>query len=97
MQTVFRTAAIRCLLSLVAAFAPAAFAGQADICYGPTTSANSATLPTNATVFTCPQAGNKTLPQLAADGWQVVQLVPVTVSTADPTNILVADQLVIQK
>ena len=97
MQTVFRTTMIRSLFSLAAAFAPAAFAGQADICYSPTTSANSSTLPTNATVFSCPQAGNKTLPQLAAAGWQVVQLVPVTVSIADPTNILVADQLVIQK
>ena len=87
----------RCALSLAAALAPAAFAGQAEICYSPTTSANSSALPTNATVFSCPQAGNKTLPQLAAEGWQVVQLVPVTVSTANPTNILVADQLVIQK
>lgn len=85
------------LLCFTLSFAPVAFAGQAEICYGPTQSASSSTLPSNSTVFSCPQAGNKTLPQLAAEGWQVVQLTPVTVSTANPTNILVADQLVIQK
>ncbi|HVJ62017.1 MAG TPA: hypothetical protein VM555_04820 [Tahibacter sp.] len=97
MKFIPRNTPICCTLLLAAAFAPTALAGQADICYGPTQSANNSTLPTNSTVFSCPQAGNKTLPQLAADGWQVVQLVPVTVSTANPTNILIADQLVIQK
>jgi len=67
-------------------------AGVADICYSIDVPLGSIALPTNDTVFECPAAGNKTLPQLAADGWKVVQLLPV--ATSDTTQ---ANQLVIQR
>jgi hypothetical protein len=71
---------------------PLASAGQADICYSPDVPLGSSSAPTNATVFACPTAGNKTLPQLAGDGWKVVQLTPVTTSGSTQ-----AIQLVIQR
>lgn len=77
---------------LALAVALPAVAGQADICYGPATSLLEPSPPSNATVFTCPQAGNLTLPQLAAAGWSVVQMVPVQVSANTQ-----AVQLVIQR
>lgn len=76
----------------VLALCPLAHAGQADLCYGPNQALGSNSPPTNSTVFTCPQAGNKTLPQLAAEGWRIVQLSPVTTSQSTQ-----ADQLIIQK
>lgn len=78
-------------LALMAAFAPAALATpQADICYGPTVALGAVAPATDATVFSCPLAGNHTLPELAALGWQVVQLVPLQVPGG------MADQLIIQ-
>lgn len=67
-------------------------AGQADLCYSASQALGANSPPTNSTVFNCPQAGNKTLPQLAAEGWRIVQLSPVT--TSQTTQ---ADQLIIQK
>lgn len=81
------------------AVSPLAFAGQADICYSPTVTTPLGTYPpatSNTTVFNCPQAGSKTLPQLAADGWQVVQLGSVVIASAG-TTLDSADQIVIQK
>lgn len=69
-----------------------ALAGQADICYGPEISNLLPSAPTNSTLFNCPQAGQKTLPQLAQEGWSVVQMLPVTLSGSTQ-----AVQLVIQK
>ena len=83
-----RPIAFLLLLTLVSP----ALAGEAEICYSPDVPLGSAAPPTNATVFTCPQAGNKTLPQLAAEGWKVVQLVPVVTSGSTQAN-----QLVIQR
>ena len=68
-------------------------AGQAEICYSPSVPFASAVPPTNATMFTCPITGAKTLPELAALGWEIVQLTPI--STNGGANI--TDQLVIQK
>jgi len=69
-------------------------AGQAEICYGPSSSLVSSNPSTNATIFQCPIAGARTLPQLAAAGWQITQLLP---TVPDSTNTLGADQIIIQK
>ena len=79
------------LVACLAVMAPAS-AGQAEICYSPDVALGTYAPPTNATLFTCPVAGTKTLPQLAADGWKVVQLGPVVTSGATQAN-----QLVIQR
>lgn len=68
------------------------FAGDAEICYSTPVPFASAVPPTNATVFHCPASGSKTLPQLAAEGWQVVQLGPLVTGGTNQT-----DQLVIQR
>jgi hypothetical protein len=67
-------------------------AGTAEICYSPAQAFNAATPPDNNTVFACPIAGNKTLPQLAAEGWSIVQLTPIVVGGTSQTQ-----QLIIQK
>jgi hypothetical protein len=72
--------------------AMSAAAGQAEICYSAAVPFAAATPPTNSTVFACPIAGNKTLPQLAAEGWEVVQLTPYSLGNGDQ-----ATQLVIQR
>lgn len=69
-----------------------ALAGEAEICYSANVALGSYAPPSNATVFECPIAGNKTLPQLAVDGWKVVQLVPIVTSGSTQAN-----QLVIQR
>lgn len=70
-----------------------ATAANADICYSPAYALTGPSVPpTNATVFNCPQAGQKTLPQLSAEGWQVVQLSPIVVGANQG-----ADQLIIQR
>ena len=61
-----------------------------EICYGP---AQTGPQPVgNATLFACAQAGNKTVPQLAAAGWRIVKLTPV-VGAGGATQ----PQLVIQR
>lgn len=76
---------------------------NADICYGPNYSSttcqgtNGCTNASNATIFSCPQAGSKTLPQLAADGWIVVQMTDEARSTNLTTGeSMIAVQIVIQ-
>lgn len=89
----FRLPIASCIAFALTLVSGVAQAGQADICYGPEFPlAGPSAPPTNATVFECPQAGNKTIPQLAAEGWEIVQLSPVVVSGTDG-----ADQLVIQR
>jgi hypothetical protein len=74
-----------------------AAAGQAEICYTtPVAYGVSDPPPTNASVFHCPTQGDKTMPQLAAAGWQVVQLVPVTTPGAGPYPDT-TNQLIVQK
>lgn len=73
-------------------------AGQAEICYSSPVAFASATPPSNATVFVCPVSGSKTLPELAALGWDAVQLTPVSCgSTGGAGNTHITQQLVIQK
>lgn len=67
---------------------------HAEICYG--TARDAGQEPTNATVFQCPLAGARTLPQLAAAGYRIVKLLPVTVPlNGGGTGI--ADQLLIER
>ena len=63
--------------ALLAACAGVQAQVAADICYGPSQPASGASPPTSATVFACPQAGSKTVAQLAAAGWSLVKLAPV--------------------
>lgn len=90
------------ILPLAAALALAApslvLAGQADICYSAATpSLPSPPPPDNTTVFHCPQAGSRTVPELTALGWQIVQMSPVTTPGADPTFPDIAVHLIVQK
>ena len=64
----------------------------ADICYGPSQPAFGGPPPSSATVFNCPQAGSKTVAQLAAAGWSLVKLTPVMVDASSS-----AAQLTIQR
>ena len=80
------TAAVLGLASVCAA------GGEAEICYSAPVPFAQAVPPTNSTVFVCPIAGSKTLPQLAAEGWEIVQLSPLVVNGSSQT-----DQLVIQR
>lgn len=77
---------------LLAACAGAHAQVAADVCYGPSQPASGALPPTSATVFTCPQAGNRTIAQLAAAGWSLVKLAPVMLD-----NVNSAAQLTIQR
>ena len=63
-----------------------------EICYSTATPFAGYAPPTNATVFHCPVAGSKTLPQLASLGWTLVRLVPQTVAGTD-----ISDQLVLKR
>lgn len=76
-----------------------AFAGEAEICYTAPLAMNPPPPPPdNSTPFNCPTIGNGlTLPQIAALGWQVVQLTPVTWDQLDPITFRGAVQLVVQK
>jgi len=80
------------LCSALALTATATEARQAEICYSPSVPFDQAVPPTNSTVFNCPGAGALTLPQLAALGWEVVQLGPLVAGSNQQT-----DQLVIEK
>ncbi|MBO9663308.1 hypothetical protein [Dokdonella sp.] len=87
---------------LAAGSSAAVRAGQAEICYGPEEqisecASGTCPLPTNDTVFACPTAGNKTLPQLAAAGWTITQLVQRTYSTTPTPYGRQKEQIVIQK
>ncbi len=69
---------------------------QAEICYSPARAANVTQAPSNSTVFDCPQAGQRTLPQLARAGYVVIKLTPVVV--AGPMGSFnTADQLLLRR
>jgi hypothetical protein len=73
-------------------------AGQAEICYTtPVPVGVPNPPPTNSTVFHCPTAGDKTLPQLAALAWEVVQLTPLMTPGANPQFGDYTQQLIVQK
>lgn len=73
-------------------------AGQAEICYSAKANFAVYVPPTNTTVFQCPTAGARTLPQLAAEGWEILQLGPLSAGySPDPAQTEFTDQLVIQK
>lgn len=75
-----RTAALFLSSALMAlAAAPAGALPSNEICYSEAQAIATATLPDNSTLFTCPSAGVRTLPQLAAMGFRVVSLTPVAV------------------
>jgi hypothetical protein len=61
------------------AVAGPAFAGQADVCYSPSSASNEVDRLTSSTVLDCPTAGHHTLPQLAQAGWSIASVQPVTV------------------
>ncbi|MFZ1724221.1 MAG: hypothetical protein WAT76_11390 [Dokdonella sp.] len=86
------TNSTRGLAVLALTFSVVANAGQADICYSDPYPMIGSHIPTSSTVFHCPTAGNKTLPQLAAENWQVVQLLPISIDGSQG-----ADQILIQK
>ncbi len=83
-------------LALVAALAAPglAHAGRAAICYTPWSSSSAP--PTNATVFTCPDIGNLTVPQLAAQRWRIGGMKPLS-RQSGPTTFEYTIQLVIQE
>ena len=98
------------LFALIAALSivPAAYAGDADVCYAPSFSPLDNTHPAldDSTVFKCPRAGAHTLPELAKDGWIVVQISAVTmpiaatsVSSHNPRAAIspAAERLIIRK
>lgn len=74
-----------------------------DLCFGPTVSTydcytTGCTRTNNATVFTCPQAGTKTIPQLGQAGWAVVRLSSQAVSVDSTTgNAMTTDRLIIRR
>ena len=75
-----------------------ATAGQAEICYSAPVLYESYPQPTNATVFVCPQSGSKTIPQLAALGWEVVQLFAQACNASGGPGVThISGQVVIQK
>lgn len=80
-----------------------AIAANADICFGPTVNVHDCyttgcVRTTNTTVFTCPQAGGRTIPQLGAAGWQIVELTTETISVNSTTgDAMTSDRLVIQQ
>jgi len=86
--------------SLITAATAQAAVVDADLCYSnptPITScfSTSCPLPTNTTVFHCPVAGDRSLPELALQGWIIVHLKQRTYSTA--TEAVMVEQLTIRK
>lgn len=75
-------------------------AGSAEICYSPVEQLSNCStpsgcdLPVNSTIFQCPTAGNKTVPELAAEGWLVVQIAQRIKESTTGNQV---EQLVIQK
>jgi hypothetical protein len=65
----------------------AAHAGQADVCYSANATGDAPDRLTSATVLDCPQAGHRTLAQLASAGWSVAAVQPVVADYAvDPAT-----------
>jgi Domain of unknown function (DUF4177) len=71
-----------------------AHAGQADICFGPARLLTDQGNPTtNTTPFNCPLAGNnKTINQLALDGWKIVQMFDITISSTQASAQLIIER-----
>ena len=65
------------LVLAVAAMPLFARADNADVCASPDEPYATAHPLANTTVFACLQAGNKTIPQLATAGWEIVKAGPV--------------------
>lgn len=62
------------LLLIALCWAGSAVAADADVCYtAPMTVTGKPGL-TSSTVFKCPRAGNHTLPELANNGWGIVDV-----------------------
>ncbi|MDF3982149.1 hypothetical protein P3W23_09125 [Luteibacter sp. PPL554] len=84
------------------ALSTAACAGQADVCYSAPTSTGQADKLTASTPLECPQAGRRSLSQLAQSGWTIAAVQPVVVdyavdaATHTPTSAS-AWQIVVQK
>ena len=76
-------------LALAAAVPAQAQLLGAQICYSAEQPFGSTTLPTNATVFTCPTGGDRTVTQLAATNWRIVKLTPVVASATTMRTQLV--------
>ncbi len=84
------------------AWAGAATAGQADVCYSSPTTTGQADKLTASTPLECPQAGRHSLSQLAQAGWTIAAVQPVVVdysvdpATHTPTSAS-AWQVIVQK
>lgn len=85
----------RTIALLTFALAPslAAAQGRADICYSTWSGGN--IVPTNNMLFNCPTAGNRTLPQLAGDGWIIGRMTPI--ARTNSSGYEYATQLVIRQ
>lgn len=80
-------AVLACFAWFASGSAVAATGNQADICYSPAASSDAPNKLTASTPLDCPQAGNRTLAQLAQSGWSVTSVQPVVVDYgADPAT-----------
>lgn len=86
-------ARIIALLALALAPSLAAAQGRADICYSAWSGGN--IVPTNNLLFNCPTAGNRTLPQLAGEGWTIGRMTPI--ARGSGSGYEYATQLVIRQ
>lgn len=68
---------------------------RAEICYSDAQNAAAAVPPTSSTFFNCPDAGHKTLTELAQAGFVVIKLAPLIVGQAGP-ELQSAQQLIIE-
>lgn len=67
-------------LACVAAWIPGSLCAQVvtEVCYSPEQASGAATPPTSSTQFSCPISGTFTINQLAAQGFRIVSLSPVS-------------------
>ncbi len=69
-------------------------AGDAHVCYSQPKSVTPGDTLNDDTLFNCGKLGLKTIPQLASDGWKIIQANDVTISGGLGT---VSWQLIIEK
>jgi hypothetical protein len=62
---------------------------SSEVCYSAATPFDTYAPPTNATLYTCPSLGAKTMPQLAELGWKVVRIATQTVGGTSITDQLI--------
>lgn len=76
-----------------------ATAGDAHVCHSPEYPVLESHNVNDSTVFTCGSGIKATLPELAKQGWKVVQMFEVSASTSlsDPSKNTAFSQLIIQK